>query len=68
VSMDTAVRAYTQGGAFASFEDHEKGTIAEGKLADLILLDRDLFRIDPMDTFKTKVVLTIFDGKVVYKK
>ncbi len=68
VSVDTAVRAFTQGGAFASFEEKEKGSLSEGKLADVILLDRDIFKIDPMEIGKTKVVLNIFDGKVIYRR
>lgn len=67
VSLETALRAYTLSGAFASFEEKEKGSVEAGKLADLVLLSQDLFKIDPMDIHKTKVVLTIFDGKVIYK-
>jgi hypothetical protein len=68
ISVESAVRAYTQGGAVASFEEKEKGTIAEGKLADIVLLSQDLFRIEPMEIHKTKVTMTIFDGKVVFRK
>jgi len=67
VSVETALQAYTINGAFASFEEKEKGSITPGKLADIVLLSQDLFQIVPMDIYKTKVVTTIFDGKVIYK-
>jgi len=66
VSVETALRAYTQNGAYASFEENVKGTLAKGKLADLIVLSQDLFKIDPMEMYKTKVVMTVFDGRVIY--
>ena len=68
ISVESAVRAYTQGGAFASFEENVKGTIAEGKLADIVLLSQDVFKIEPMQIYRTKVALTIFDGKVLHRK
>ncbi len=66
VSMQTAVTAYTTTGAYASFEEKIKGQIAPGMLADLVVLDADLFKIKPEDVHKSKVVMTIVDGKVVY--
>ncbi len=68
VSLESALRAYTQGGAYASFEEKIKGTLAEGMLADVAVLSQDLFRIDPMDIYKTKVRMTIFDGTVISSK
>lgn len=67
ISVGDALRAYTQSGAFASFEEGIKGRIAAGQLADLIVFSQDLFKIDPMRIHETKVVLTIFDGKVIYR-
>jgi predicted amidohydrolase YtcJ len=67
VSLESALRAYTCNAAYASFEEKIKGTLAEGMLADVAVLSQDLFRIDPMDIYKTNVVMTIFDGKVVYR-
>lgn len=66
VSVETALRAYTQNGAYASFEENVKGTLAKGKLADLIVLSQDLFKVDPMEIYKTRVLMTIFDGRVIY--
>lgn len=67
ISMQDALLAYTEGGAFASFEEDVKGIIEPGYLADLVVLSQDLFSIDPLQTHKTKVVLTIFDGQIVYE-
>jgi predicted amidohydrolase YtcJ len=60
------VYAYTVGSAFAEFTDQEKGTITHGKLADLVILDRDIFKIDPVDIEHARVTMTIMDGRVVY--
>jgi predicted amidohydrolase YtcJ len=65
ISVEEAVRAYTMGSAYASFEDKIKGSIEPGKLADLIVLSDDIFAIDPVKIADTKVQLTILDGKVV---
>ena len=61
------MRAFTVGSAYAEFQENVKGTIAIGKLADLIMLDRDIFKIEPTEIENTKVVLTVVDGKVAYE-
>jgi predicted amidohydrolase YtcJ len=66
ISVEEAVRAYTVGSAYAEFQESEKGTIAPGKLADLVILSRDIFKIDPKEIENVKVVMTIMDGRVVY--
>jgi len=66
ISVEEAVRAYTVGSAYAEFQESEKGTIAMGKLADLVILSRDIFKIDPNEIEKVKVVMTIMDGRVVH--
>ncbi len=68
VSLETALRAYTLNGAYASFDEKVKGTLEKGKLADVVVLSHDLFKIDPMDIYKTKVVMTVFDGRVIYEE
>jgi predicted amidohydrolase YtcJ len=60
------MKAYTYMGAYSSFEENLKGQIKPGQLADVIVFSQDLFTIDPMKTFETKVLLTVFDGKVIY--
>ncbi len=67
ISMTEALQAYTQAGAFSSMEENSKGKIAPGYLADVIVLSQNLFTIDPMKTHETKVLLTVFDGKIVYQ-
>jgi predicted amidohydrolase YtcJ len=65
ISMIEAVRAYTQGSAFAEFQEHHKGTLAPGKLADFIVLSHDLFEIPSAELPQVRVLLTVVDGKVV---
>ena len=67
MAVEAAVRAYTVGSAFAEFQENEKGTITPGKLADLVILARDIFQIDPKEIEKVKVVMTIMDGGIVYE-
>lgn len=67
ISVEETVRAYTAGSAFAEFQENEKGTITTGKLADIVILSRDIFRIDPKEIENVKVVMTIMDGRIVYE-
>lgn len=67
ISIQEALMAYTYGGAYGSFDENEKGKIAVEYLADIVVLSQDLFEIDPLEIHKTKVELTVFDGKIVYK-
>ncbi len=66
LTVAEAVYAYTAGAAYASGEEAIKGTLAPGKLADLVVLSRDIFAIDSMDILETKVLATMFDGEFVY--
>jgi len=68
ITVADAVRAYTMGSAYASGDEKVKGSIEVGKLADLAVLSADIFKIDPVEIEKAKVVMTIFDGKVVYER
>lgn len=67
VGVETALRAYTVMGAYASFEENIKGQLQPGMLADVIVFSQDLFRIPAADIHKTRVVMTIADGNVVYR-
>ena len=67
ITVAEAVRAYTVGSAYAEFQDQAKGTLIPGKLADLVLLDRDIFSVPAEQIDHTKIVLTIVDGRVVYE-
>jgi predicted amidohydrolase YtcJ len=67
ITIDEAVKAYTVGSAYAEFQETVKGTISPGKLADLVILSRDVFEIDAKEIENVKVVLTLMDGRVVYE-
>ncbi len=66
ISVADAVRAYTQGSAFAAFSDDRVGTLEVGKLADLAVLSQDIFAVAPETIGKTRVVTTMVGGKIVY--
>jgi predicted amidohydrolase YtcJ len=65
ITVEEALRAYTTGGAYASFDEARKGSLTAGKLADLVMIDRDLFKIPPEQIREAKVVATVVGGKVV---
>ena len=67
LTLDEAIRAFTVGSAYAEFAEKVKGTITPGKLADLIILDRDLYQINPADIDKARVLLTVMDGQIVWE-
>ncbi len=68
ITVEEAVRAYTTGAAYAAGETHLKGSLEEGKVADLIVLDRDIFQVEPQDILGTQVQMTVLGGEVVYDK
>ena len=68
ITVEEALRAYTRGSAYSEFADTTKGTIETGKLADLVLIDRDITRIPPPEIREARVLATIVDGKVVYRR
>jgi predicted amidohydrolase YtcJ len=67
LDLETSLKAYTWGSAYGAFEDNVKGRIEAGKLADLVVLDTDLFNTSPDDWLKAKVNYTIVGGKIVYQ-
>jgi predicted amidohydrolase YtcJ len=68
LTVPEAVWGFTMGPATVSGQDAALGSIASGKLADLVVLDRDIFAIEPMDIHRAQVVMTLFGGRVVYEK
>jgi len=66
--VEQALRAYTFGSAYASFDERSKATIEPGKLADIAVLSDDILAIDPSRIDKVKVAITVFDGKIVYER
>ena len=68
LSLSEVLRAYTYGGACALNRDRELGTLEAGKLADITALDRNIFDVTPGELLETETLMTILDGKIVYKK
>lgn len=67
ISLSETLKAYTYGPAYGAFRENELGTLEAGKLADIIVLDRNLFTVPAEEILKTEVTLTILDGKVIYE-
>ncbi len=67
LTVAEAVEAYTMGSAYAEFQETEKGSIAPGKLADLVIVNDDIFKIDPVKIRDVKVLMTIVGGKTVWE-
>jgi predicted amidohydrolase YtcJ len=67
ITVEEALHAYTSGAAYASFEEDRKGTLERGKLADFVMIDRDLTRIPPEEIRDARVLMTVVGGKVVYE-
>ena len=68
ISVADAIQAYAMGPAHVAGKAHVQGSITPGKWADMILLSRNLFEIDPSEILDTQVELTIFDGEVVFNQ
>jgi predicted amidohydrolase YtcJ len=62
-----ALRAYTIHNAYAAFEEHLKGSITPGKLADITVLSRDILSIPEQEIPGTRVVYTIVGGRIAYE-
>lgn len=67
IPVEAALRHYTIDGAFATFDDKERGSLATGKLADFVVLSHDLTRIPSQSIRDTKVLLTVMGGKETYR-
>jgi predicted amidohydrolase YtcJ len=66
ITIDEAIRAYTINPAWASHEENLKGSITVGKLADLVVLSKDIRSIPPQDLLKTEVRYTVTGGRIVH--
>ena len=67
LTVDEAVRAYTVGSAHAEFEEHRKGMLKPGMLADFVLWSQDIWAVAPERIGETRALLTVVDGRVVYE-
>jgi predicted amidohydrolase YtcJ len=68
IDAEDAIKAYTFGGAYTTFEEHKKGSLVTGQLADMIVLDQDPTAIDPAKIYDIRVLKTISGGKIVFSK
>jgi predicted amidohydrolase YtcJ len=68
LTVEEALRAYMSGGAYAAFEEKDKGTIARGKLADLVVLSDDLLTIPSESIRNARVTMTVVGGRIIYQK
>jgi predicted amidohydrolase YtcJ len=66
--LKSIVDAYTGQAAFASYDEHRKGKLAPGMLADIVIFSNDIFQDPPQSLKDSAVTVTIFDGKVVYQR
>jgi len=67
LTIEQAIAAYTKGSAYAEFAEHDKGLLQPGMLADFVVLDRDITRVEPAAILKTQVLRTVVGGKTVYE-
>jgi predicted amidohydrolase YtcJ len=68
LQLKAAIDAYTSGAAWASFDEQRKGTLAPGMLADVVVLSEDIFEAPVSRLASTRVTITVFDGKIVYRR
>ncbi len=68
VDLPAVVDGYTRKGAWISFREEETGTLEKGKLADMVILNKDLFLGKKTELINNEVKMTVFRGRVVYKK
>ena len=68
LSLKAAIDAYTIGASYASFDEQRKGSITPGMLADIVVLSNDIFAKTALPLSSTTVAVTIFDGKIVYRR
>lgn len=68
LALKRAIDAWTSGAAYASFDEQRKGSLKAGMLADLVVLSTDIFALPASRLGATEVALTIFDGKIVYRR
>ena len=68
LTREEALRSWTLDGAYAAFEEHEKGSITPGKLADFVVLSHDILRAAPLDILAARVTMTVLGGAIVYQE
>jgi len=66
LSVMEAIECYTLGSAYATFEEDIKGSLKEGKLADIVVLSKNIFTIPEEEILNSEVVFTILGGKIIH--
>lgn len=66
LTVDEAIAIFTTGGAYASYEEQDKGTIEEGKLADCFVISHDIYDMDPLEILNISVEMTFMAGQLIY--
>lgn len=67
MTREQALKSYTLDAAYGAFEEDIKGSITVGKVADFTIYNQDLMTVEESDILKTEIVMTVFDGKIVYR-
>ena len=67
LTLSESLKCYTYGPAYGVRREDEMGSLAEGKFADIVVLDRDLFNVPESELIDAKVKMTIMDGNVIYE-
>lgn len=67
ISLNQAINFHTRGGAWQNFDEKFSGTLEVGKLANIAILDRNIFNTDPELLYQCQVAMTIFNGKIIYR-
>jgi hypothetical protein len=68
ITLKRAIDAFTSVPAHASFDEQRKGALKKGMLADIVVLSRDIFSASESELARTTVAVTIFDGRIVYRR
>lgn len=68
MTREEALRSWTLSGAWAAFEENEKGSLEPGKLADFVMLSADIMRIPPPEILRARVTMTVLGGEIVYSE
>lgn len=68
VTLKEAIWAYTKGPALSCGVENKMGSICRGKLADMVVVNRNIYEIDPAEIAQTKVDMTIFNGEITYRR
>jgi len=68
IDIHEALKIHTKGSAYAAFEENEKGSIEEGKLADLVVWSHDLYSVNPKEASEMEALITIVGGEIVYQR